>query len=110
MVYGWDGKGYPQGLSHDEIPLGARIFPVVDTFDSMTSDRPYRQAKSTMDAMNEILRCSGTQFDPNVVAAFMQAYERGLLTRQENPIPIYDSYVESVVESGFRHVDQTLVE
>ena len=60
----WDGKGYPRGLHGEEIPLGARIFTVVDTFDSMTSDRPYRKALSTLEALNEILRCSGTQFDP----------------------------------------------
>ena len=87
IIYGhherWDGKGYPQGLSHDEIPLGARIFPVVDTFDSMTSDRPYRQAKSTLDAMNEIMRCSGTQFDPLVVEAFLDIYETWVKAREE---------------------------
>jgi putative nucleotidyltransferase with HDIG domain len=71
----WDGKGYPRGLHEDEIPLGARIFPVVDTFDAMTSDRPYRKAKSTMDALNEILRYSGSQFDPMVVEAFLDIYK-----------------------------------
>ncbi len=60
----WDGKGYPRGLAEDEIPLGARIFPVVDTFDAMTSDRPYRKALSTQDALNEILKYGGSQFDP----------------------------------------------
>jgi len=72
----WDGKGYPRGLAQDEIPLGARIFPVVDTFDAMTSDRPYRQALSTQDAMNEILKYSGTQFDPRVVEAFLDIYSK----------------------------------
>ena len=72
----WDGNGYPRGLREEEIPLGARIFPVVDTFDAMTVDRPYRKAKSTLDAMNEILRCSATQFDPLVVEAFMDLYEK----------------------------------
>ncbi len=71
----WDGKGYPKQLHEDEVPLGARIFTVVDTFDSMTSDRPYRKAKSTLDALNEILRCSGSQFDPSVVEAFLDIYE-----------------------------------
>jgi putative nucleotidyltransferase with HDIG domain len=72
----WDGKGYPRGLAQDEIPLGARIFPVVDTFDAMTSDRPYRRALSTQDAMNEILKYSGSQFDPRVVEAFLDIYEK----------------------------------
>ncbi|MPZ50144.1 MAG: HD domain-containing protein [Dehalococcoidia bacterium] len=79
----WDGEGYPRALRGDEIPLGARIFPVVDTFDSMTSDRPYRKAKSTLDAMNEILRCSGTQFDPLVVEAFLDIYETWVKAREE---------------------------
>jgi putative nucleotidyltransferase with HDIG domain len=71
----WDGNGYPRGLGGEDIPLGARIFPVVDTFDAITSDRPYRKAKSSLEAMNEILRCSGSQFDPLVVEAFLDTYE-----------------------------------
>ena len=78
----WDGKGYPNALHEDEIPLGARIFPVVDTFDSMTSDRPYRKAKSTLDALNEIVRFSGSQFDPLVVEAFLDIYETWVKGRE----------------------------
>jgi putative nucleotidyltransferase with HDIG domain len=66
----WDGLGYPNGLAGSEIPLGARIFGVVDTLDAMTSDRPYRRALSFQAARDEVLRCSGTQFDPHVVEAF----------------------------------------
>jgi len=72
----WDGQGYPRGLAEDEIPLGARIFPVVDTFDAMTSDRPYRKALSTDEALNEILKYSGSQFDPRVVEAFLDIYQK----------------------------------
>jgi putative nucleotidyltransferase with HDIG domain len=79
----WDGAGYPRGLKADEIPLGSRIFPVVDTFDSMTSDRPYRKAKTTLEAMNEILRCSGSQFDPLVVEAFLDIYQKWVHDRDE---------------------------
>jgi HD-GYP domain-containing protein (c-di-GMP phosphodiesterase class II) len=79
----WDGKGYPYGLHEEEIPLGARIFPVVDTFDAMTSDRPYRKAKSTLDAMQEILTHSGTQFDPLVVEAFLDIYDVWVKQREE---------------------------
>jgi putative nucleotidyltransferase with HDIG domain len=79
----WDGCGYPKGLHEDEIPLGARIFSVVDTFDSMTSDRPYRKALSTLAAMNEIMACSGSQFDPIVVEAFLDIYEKWVLEREE---------------------------
>jgi HD-GYP domain-containing protein (c-di-GMP phosphodiesterase class II) len=79
----FDGKGYPRGLGGDEIPLGARIFAVCDTFDSMTSDRPYRSALSTLDSMNEILRCGGTQFDPLVVEAFLDIYETWVKEKEE---------------------------
>lgn len=67
----WDGTGYPRGLRGTQIPLGARIFAVVDTFDAMTSDRPYRAALPISAARDEILRFSGTQFDPAVAAAFL---------------------------------------
>jgi putative nucleotidyltransferase with HDIG domain len=79
----WDGRGYPRGLNEEEIPLGARIFTVVDTFDSMTSDRPYRKALTTLDALNEIMRCSGSQFDPRVVEAFLDIYETWVIEREE---------------------------
>lgn len=67
----YDGTGYPRGLKGEEIPLGARIFAVADTLDAMTSDRPYRSALSLAAAQKEIKRCSGTQFDPQVVEAFL---------------------------------------
>jgi HD-GYP domain-containing protein (c-di-GMP phosphodiesterase class II) len=66
----WDGTGYPAGLRGEEIPLGARIIAVADTFDAMTTDRPYRPALSQAFALQEILRQSNAQFDPQVVAAF----------------------------------------
>lgn len=67
----WDGNGYPQGLSGLDIPLGARIFGVVDTLDAITSDRPYRKAQSFEAAREEVRRCSGSQFDPMVTEAFL---------------------------------------
>jgi putative nucleotidyltransferase with HDIG domain len=67
----WDGAGYPDRLAGEAIPLGARIFAVGDSFDAMTSDRPYRRAMSVEDARAEITRCRATQFDPLVVDAFM---------------------------------------
>ncbi len=72
----WDGEGYPNGLRGDEIPLGARIIFVADAFDAMTSERVYRQPLTPVDALNELERCAGTQFDPAIVAAF--ADELGL--------------------------------
>jgi len=68
----YDGSGYPNGLRGREIPIGARIFAVADTLDAITSDRPYRQASDFDSAREEILRCSGTQFDPAVVEVFLK--------------------------------------
>jgi putative nucleotidyltransferase with HDIG domain len=67
----YDGSGYPRGLRGDQIPMGARIFAVADTFDAITSDRPYRAAQSIPAARREIQKHSGHQFDPQVVEAFM---------------------------------------
>ncbi len=68
----WDGSGYPRGLKGERIPLGARIFSVVDAFDAMTFDRPYSRAISFEAARAEIRRCSGSHFDPKVVEAFLR--------------------------------------
>ena len=67
----YDGSGYPRGLKGEEIPLGARLFAVADTLDAMTSDRPYRKALSMDAAREEILRCSGTQFDSQIAKLFL---------------------------------------
>ncbi len=67
----WNGKGYPHGLVGEEIPIGARIFAISDTFDAMTSNRPYRAGVSTSVARSEILRCRGVQFDPDLVDVFL---------------------------------------
>jgi diguanylate cyclase (GGDEF)-like protein len=67
----WDGGGYPAGLAGEDIPLGARIIFVADAFDAMTSNRLYRAALSREEAVQEVERCSGSQFDPDVVDAFL---------------------------------------
>ncbi len=67
----WDGGGYPRGLRGPEIPLAARIFAVADSFDAMTSDRPYREALPLGRALDEIAAGAGGQFDPGVVEAFL---------------------------------------
>jgi len=67
-----DGRGYPRGLKGEQIPLGARIIAVLDAYESMTLGRPYRQAMSHDDAVAELRRCTGSQFDPKVVEAFVQ--------------------------------------
>ncbi len=68
----YDGNGYPDGLSGEQITLGARILTVADTYDAMMSQRPYRSAMSRKEALDEIRRCTGTQFDPAVVNAFLE--------------------------------------
>jgi len=66
----WDGDGYPDGLAGEEIPLGARVIAVCDAWDAMVTDRPYRRAMPREEALAELGRCAGTQFDPDVVEAF----------------------------------------
>lgn len=73
----WDGKGYPDGLTGEEIPLTARIVAVADSFDAITIDRPYRKSRNPEEAYLEIVRMAGTQFDPQVVSAFQRAWEAG---------------------------------
>lgn len=68
----WDGKGYPDGLKEEEIPLGAKIICVADAFDAMTSDRPYRKALGKEKAIEELRRCGGIQFDPRIVDLFIR--------------------------------------
>ncbi|MGI8927177.1 MAG: HD-GYP domain-containing protein [Tepidiformaceae bacterium] len=72
----WDGDGYPRRLKGEDIPLGARVFSLCDTYDAILSDRPYRKGQSPDAAFAEILRCAGTQFDPKVVEAFEAAFPR----------------------------------
>ncbi|MBC8248840.1 MAG: HD domain-containing protein [Anaerolineales bacterium] len=67
----WDGSGYPDGLKGEEIPVGARILALADTLDAMFSDHPYGSTRSFREAMAEVARSSGKQFDPDVVAAFL---------------------------------------
>jgi len=71
----WDGTGYPHGLKEDEIPLLSRIVAVVDVYDVMTHSRVYKEATSHEKAIKEIIRCSGTQFDPEVVTKFVELFE-----------------------------------
>jgi HD-GYP domain-containing protein (c-di-GMP phosphodiesterase class II) len=75
----WDGRGYPTGRAGTAIPFEARILAVADSFDAMTSDRPYRAALAEDRALEEVDRCAGTQFDPDVALVFLEAWESGAL-------------------------------
>jgi HD-GYP domain-containing protein (c-di-GMP phosphodiesterase class II) len=81
----WDGTGYPDGLSGEDIPEGAAIVAVADAFDAITSDRPYSGCQTTHDAVQEIVAFSGKQFSPTVVAALSRLHESGDLTKPNGP-------------------------
>ena len=89
-----DGQGYPMGLHGDQIPEFARVISVADAFDSMTTTRSYRGARSTEDALDELMRCAGTQFDPAMVAAMVAAIqEHGW---QAETVPLFAAIEEAV--------------
>jgi putative nucleotidyltransferase with HDIG domain len=75
----WDGHGYPSGKAGEEIPLEARVLAVADAFDAMTSDRPYRRALSRGEALAEVERCAGTQFDPEIARVFLELFSEAEL-------------------------------
>jgi putative nucleotidyltransferase with HDIG domain len=70
----WDGTGYPSGKRGEEIPVEARVLAIADAFDAMTSDRPYRSALSREEALAEVERCAGTQFDPKIARVFLEVF------------------------------------
>jgi putative nucleotidyltransferase with HDIG domain len=86
----FDGRGYPRGLAGEAIPITARIFAIADTYDAMTSHRPYRKALSAQAARDEIARCAGTQFDPRCAQAFLSMTQAELtaLARPTPDLPI----------------------
>jgi len=80
----WDGKGYPYGIAGEDVPLGARIFMIVDTFDAITSKRVYKEAVPVDLAKKEIERCAGTQFDPQCVTEFLKISDQELAEVRES--------------------------
>lgn len=95
----WDGTGYPNGLSGERIPLSARIFSVVDTYDAITSDRPYRAARSHREAAAELRRVSGSQLDPEVVERFLEIPEQELADLQDLTREV-DSDIDAAVHKA----------
>ena len=84
----WDGAGYPHGLRGDEIPVEGRLLGVADAFDAMTSDRSYRPALLVEQALEELERCAGSQFDPLLAETFVEGWRTGHVTPAEPPIRI----------------------
>ena len=79
----WDGKGYPDGLKGEEIPLGARILAVADTFDAMSSSRPYRDPVDLKKIIDELKDNAGTQFDPQIVEIWLEIMEKYRISKPE---------------------------
>jgi len=92
----FDGAGYPQSLKDHDIVIGARIFAIADTYDAMTTDRPYRKALSDQDAREEITRCNGSQFDPAIVEAFFNIAVDHWLQIKEDVAVHFKSYKEVI--------------
>lgn len=102
----WDGKGYPDGLKEEETPLLSRIISVVDAFDAMVSNRSYRAAKSVDEAIAELERCSGTQFDPTLVKEFVPICRNmvgNVIPDEEKLITPADAAAEKSKELHFEH-------
>lgn len=93
----WDGKGYPSGLSMESIPILSRIISVVDTFDALINDRPYRRGTTIEAALAELRRCAGSQFDPYIVSEFIKCISRGEIEVRE--LPHTSELLEVVTES-----------
>ena len=84
----WDGTGYPHGLAGEEIPIEARLLGVADAFDAMTSVRSYRAALSVEQALVELQRCAGSQFDPGLAETFVDGWRAGDIAVVELPVSI----------------------
>ncbi len=97
----WDGKGYPCGLKGTDIPLFARIIALADTYDAMTSTRPYRKALPHEIAIQEIKRCAGIQFDPELAEIFV-ANEAEIKAAKDNPEEYYDklSFLQKYINTA----------
>ena len=103
----WDGSGYPSGLARAEIPLSARIVAVADAFGAMVGGRPYRPSITAQAACQEILRCAGTQFDPEVAQMFVEEVRRRPL-RASDERPVAEALDEPAVQARREHDEPVL--
>src|SRR5690606_13818269 len=103
-----DGTGYPRGLKGDEIPLFGKIVAVADVFEAVSSERPYRHPMPVEEAVELVLGGSGTQFDPEVLAAFVEAFDAGAISVQDRVVtPLVDSFVDVLSTREDQPIDQT---
>jgi HD-GYP domain-containing protein (c-di-GMP phosphodiesterase class II) len=99
----WNGRGYPDGLKGEHIPLFARIVAVADTFDAITTNRPYQQAYNLQFAVDTITRLTGSRFDAKIVTAFLRAFEAGeIRAGASRPARTEATLVEAKVAGGQR--------
>jgi HD-GYP domain-containing protein (c-di-GMP phosphodiesterase class II) len=98
----WNGRGYPDGLKGEAIPLFARIVAVADTFDAITTNRPYQQAYSLQFAVDTITRLTGSRFDAKIVTAFLRAFEAGEIRAGATRPARTEAVVEAKVAGGQR--------
>jgi HD-GYP domain-containing protein (c-di-GMP phosphodiesterase class II) len=98
----WNGRGYPDGLKGEQIPLFARIVAVADTFDAITTNRPYQQAYSLQFAVETITRLTGSRFDAKIVTAFLRAFEAGEIRAGTSRPSRIETTVEARAAGGHR--------
>ena len=99
----YDGSGYPEGLKAQDIPIGARIAAVVDAFDAMVTDRPYRKGMTIDKAIEELKRNRGKQFDPDVVDTIIALYEEGTLKHAHMPDPAHPNHIAQAAIQGIKN-------
>jgi hypothetical protein len=101
----WDGMGYPDGLVGEEIPLVGRILAVVDVYEAVTSFRPYRGPMGSAEARRVIQEGAGGHFDPKIAAIFLALERNGQITRETEPVPLFDVFATGVIEGRQRNPD-----
>lgn len=92
----WDGQGYPSRLGGSDIPIVSRIIAIADSFDAICSDRPYARARSTREGVHEILRCAGTQFDPQLASAFADTFGSCSSMPQRKMPEVWDASLDTL--------------
>jgi len=105
-----NGRGYPYGLKGDQIPLLARVIAVADTFDALTTNRPYQRAQDPVEAMRIIQNLSGQRLDPRAVAALLAVFERGEIRIHKQPTQIIPLESAPPVPAPLQSVDPLTIE